>query len=260
MTPNKNPVLITGGGTGIGAATAKLFALNGYPVIISGRRREVLDKTANAIMKSQPVHGAQAVGRVHVIPADLRRPQEVEWLAHEAVKEAGTIGTLVNNAGVYEVRKFIESDDDLWQKMWESNFMSMVRLTRALLPELQKNQGAIVNLSSTAGLNPVPGAFAYVVSKAAVISFTENLALDLAKDHVRVNCICPGVVTTEILKLDAMAADERAKVEANLAKMHPLGRAGKADDVAWMIYQLCIPQTQWMTGVVLPVDGGLSLK
>jgi NAD(P)-dependent dehydrogenase (short-subunit alcohol dehydrogenase family) len=249
MSDKKPAVIITGAGTGIGAATARFFSDHGFNVVLSGRRREKLDEVA-ATLKT----------KAFVIPADVRRDQEIHWLAGEALKEAGDISVLVNNAGVYKQRAFVDSEDELWQLMYETHLLGSVRLSRYLVPHFKKRGGgAIVNVASTAGLRPVDGLSAYATVKASVISLTQNLALELAKDNIRVNCVCPGIVETPIHKLDEMDKKNRESVIKGWSAMHPLGKPGQPVDVAYAIYSLCAPQAQWMTGVVLPVDGGIAL-
>jgi NAD(P)-dependent dehydrogenase (short-subunit alcohol dehydrogenase family) len=245
----KPAVLITGAGTGIGAATARIFSDNGHDVVLTGRRRHVLEETAEVLP-----------GKTHVIPADLTDLSEIQALIKEATRQVPHLGILVNNAGIYSRGEFLKTGDREWTSMFESNLMSVVRITREIVPHFQKNSaGAIVNVSSTAGLRPLAGLAPYATVKAAVISLTQCLALELAPSQIRVNAVCPGIIETPIHgfeKLDKAAAE---KVKKQMSAMHPLGRMGQPEDVAWAIYQLCAEQAGWMTGVILPVDGGISL-
>ena len=116
-----------------------------------------------------------------------------------------------------------------------------------------------VNVASTAGLRPIAGMSPYTTSKGALISLTQSLALELAADQIRVHCVCPGVVETPIHITDKMDEMTKKSLRENWSKMHPLGRGGRPEDVAYGIYSLCAPGSEWLTGVVLPVDGGISL-
>lgn len=246
---DKPTVLITGAGTGIGAATAKLYADHGHPVVLVGRRKELLEATAQ-VLKTKST----------VIACDLRRGPEVQRLFSEAVRVAGPIGILVNNAGVYEPKNFLDTDDEGWAEIFQSNFFSCVRLSRVFIKHFLENKsGVIVNVASTAGLRPVSGLSAYTASKAALISLTQSLALEFAAQKIRVNCVCPGIVDTPIHADEKRPESETLNLHRDWHALHPLGRMGKPHEVAWAIYQLSIPESEWMTGVILPVDGGISL-
>jgi NAD(P)-dependent dehydrogenase (short-subunit alcohol dehydrogenase family) len=245
----KPTVLITGAGSGIGAATSIYFSQNGHDVILVGRRKETLTAVASKLKT-----------KAHVLPADVRREPELSWLIHEALKVAPNLGILVNNAGIFEQRSFLESDDDLWVRMFETHLLATVRLSRLLMPHFQKRKGgSIVNVASTAGLRPVSNMSAYATMKASMIYLSQALALEVASDQIRVNVVCPGVVETPILKLEGLTPQRHAEVTQSLATMHPLGRMGKPEEVAWAIFQLASEQAAWVTGAVLSVDGGIAL-
>jgi len=254
MILKKPAVLITGAGTGIGATTARLFSQMGHSVVLTGRRRELLVEVSNSLQSPS-----------YVLPADLQDSKQVEKLAQDATvqvdKDNTHIGILVNNAGIFEQETFLKSGDDLWQKQFETNLMGPVRLMRLLLPDMIKRKnGVIVNVASTAGLRPLAGMTAYGTIKAGLISLTQSLALEFASSGIRVNCVCPGIVETPILKLEAMDDGQKEKMRKIWDSMHPLGRSGKPRDVSQAIYNLSCDDANWMTGVVLPVDGGISLK
>lgn len=243
---SKPAALITGAGSGIGAATARLFSCMGHDVVLVGRRKELLEETASTLQTKS-----------FVLPASVRSGPEVDWVVAEAIKEAPHIGILVNNAGIFERKSFLESDDDLWTRTYETNLLGPVRLARGLVPHFKKKGGVIVNVASTAGLRPLEGMIPYSTFKAALIHLTQSLALECAPFQIRVHAVCPGIVDTPILGLPEANAEKKKQ---ELASLHPLGRMGKPEDVAWAIYELTRPETGWMTGVILPVDGGISLK
>lgn len=253
-TPNNNqesykpPVIITGAGSGIGAATAKYFSGRGHEVFLCARRKDKLLEVQKTL--SSPAH---------IIPLDVTDAAQIDAVFNEISKKAPSLGILVNNAGIFSRGSFISQDDALWNKIYETNLLGPVRLCRKFYPLLKKNKGAVVNVASTAGLRPLTGMFAYSTFKSALIHFTQSLALEWAQDEIRVNAVCPGIVDTEILNLQKLSAEEQAKSRKMMAEMHPLKKLGKSEDIAWMIYQLSSSEAQWVTGTAIPVDGGISL-
>jgi NAD(P)-dependent dehydrogenase (short-subunit alcohol dehydrogenase family) len=270
----KQPVaLVTGSGSGIGRATAWHFSNQGYKVILVGRNLLKLEKTATKL-----------TGEYEIFTCDLSVSAEVEKLACLVSKKYSQLDVLVNNAGIYERQAFVGADggfkpkadpcDSLtadsnsycnsamahWHRIFNINVFGLVDLTRRLLPLLSRSDTAsIVNVASTAGLRPVSGLTAYATSKAAVIGFTQSLALELASVPVRVNCVCPGIVDTPILNADSLDEETKEKLKKQWGAMHPLGRMGEPSEVAQVIFNLSSSESSWLTGVVLPVDGGISL-
>jgi NAD(P)-dependent dehydrogenase (short-subunit alcohol dehydrogenase family) len=158
------------------------------------------------------------------------------------------LGGLVNNAGIIERISFAESGDDVWERQFNANLYSAVGLTRGLYSELKLNKGSsVLKVSSTLGLRPIANTVAYSASKAAMVNWTQGLAIEWAADQIRVNCLCPGLVDTPIHA--ARPPDD----------VQPLGRLGQPDDVAKAAWFLLSPDSSWTTGAVLRVDGGISL-
>lgn len=241
--------LISGGGSGIGLAAAKLFIKNGWDIIVIGRRREPLE----ALKAKYPENA-------HAIACDLTSSAQVEGLKLkiENGPQYHSLKCLVNNAGQYVQAKFQDTTDGVWQNLFEVNFFGSIRLTRALLPTLLRNHGNIVNVSSTLGLRPSPSTLAYSATKAAMISWTQGLALELAPD-VRVNAVCPGLVDTPIHKFHQLGPEQLAAEKKKLGPIQPLGRIGEAEEIAEAIYFLGSEQSSWTTGSTLSVDGGIHL-
>lgn len=244
--------LITGGGTGIGRATAERFIQEGWRVLLVGRRLG-------------PLQSVQTLSpqKVQCYTCDITKAQAVTDLV-ERLEKDGVLGedglsALVNNAGIVERRPFAESDDALWTSMFETNLLGAVRITRALLPHLIRGQGGIVNVSSNLGLRPIPDTSAYSAIKAAMINWTQSLAIELGKHKVRANCICPGIVDTPIQDFHFQPPDLKAKTEESLSGLQPLGRIGQPRDIAHGIWSLCAPGSEWTTGSTLTIDGGISL-
>lgn len=246
----KIPVaVITGAGSGIGKATARRFAAEGWDVVLMGRRSEILAEVANQI-------GPRAT----IFPFDVASPDSLrtaqEW-ARKNTSISNRISALVHNAGIYAQATTLESSDESWHQMFETNLFGVIRLTQALYPFLKKSRGSITTVSSTLGLRPTPNAAAYSATKAALINWGHSFAKEVAGDGVRVNCICPGIVDTPIHA--ARPQMERSELMERLATMQPLGRVGRPEEIAHMIWALSGPGSEWTTGAVVSVDGGINL-
>jgi NAD(P)-dependent dehydrogenase (short-subunit alcohol dehydrogenase family) len=241
-------VLVSGGGSGIGRATALRFLSEGWQVVIIGRRMEPLQEFAR-----------QSPDRILPFVCDLTKSQDVDKLSTELRKRAGfseSLKAIVNNAGIFERRSIRDTDDALWMRIFETNLLGSVRLTRAFLAEIEKNQGVIVNVSSTLGLRPVAQTSAYSALKAAMINWTQCLALEISPAGARANCVCPGIVDTPIHSFHSQSESEKL----SLNSLQPLGRLGRPEDVAHAIWSLSAPGSEWMTGSILNVDGGIYLS
>lgn len=241
-------VLITGAGSGIGRAVAERFLKEGFRVIAVGRRIGLL----NDLKNNSPS------GRVLALAADITKAGDVSSVvqALEANSEFGAgLSVLVNNAGIFSRASFRETAESVWESMFQTNLLGPVRLTRALLPVLEKNRGVIVNISSTLGLRPVVNTSAYSALKAAMVNWTEALALEEGPAGVRVNCICPGIVDTPIQDFHWQPNAEKSK----LGGLQPLGRIGRPEDVAHAVWSVASPGSEWMTGSILKIDGGINL-
>ena len=243
-------VLITGAGSGIGAATAARFAREGWDVILVGRRVEALKTAAQTC----------ATGKTYLCPLDISKSDSGQtlatWLGQN--QDAATrIQAVVHNAGIYELASTLESSDESWHRLFETNVFSVIRLTQALYPYVKSNRGSFTTVSSTLGLRPTANTPAYSASKAALINWGHSFAKEVASDGVRVNCVCPGIVDTPIHAARPGAAD--GDILKALAPLHPLGRVGHPDEVASMIWNLSGPGSEWTTGAVVNVDGGINL-
>lgn len=245
----KKAVLITGASSGIGAATARVFAENEYFVYLLGRNEERLHEVA--LTCSQ---GAS------LLKADLNNEAQVEKYTQHLLERPDTdLQVLVNNAGIFERQNFAQDAHlEVWRRQFETNLFGSLRLTQKILPLfLKKKSGSIVNVSSTLGLRPSEGTSAYSAAKAAMISWTESLALELGPHQIRVNCVAPGIVDTPIH--DFHQAPDKNQTLRHLNLLQPLKRIGEPEEVAQAIYFLGSPLSSWTTGAVLAVDGGINL-
>ena len=243
-------ILVTGASSGLGAHTVRLLASRGAHVAAAARRIERLESLAAEL--------ADAPGRIVPVPGDVTDEASVAAMVAGAVKAVGGIDVLVNNAGA-EVQGGLEalSRADL-EGMLRSNVVSVFLVTRAALPALRRSRGAVVNLGSTVVGRPPHGRFGYVASKAAVEAMTRALAADLGRDGIRVNCIRPGIVPSELR--GTSEDEERARFETGLHfGRQALSAVGQGSDIAEAVAWLAGDGGRWVTGAVIDVDGGLTL-
>lgn len=243
--------LITGASSGIGEATARLFAEKGARVLLVARRKEKLEALAAEIQ--------EAGGQADVMAADLSDLQEVERLMQEVTTQVTQLDVLVNAAGIIGTGTIESTTLDAWDHMMNINLRSPFYLTQLAVPLLEVCQGSIVNVSSVTGVRAFPGVLGYCVSKAAMDQMTRCVALELADKGIRVNAINPGVVVTNLHKEGGMNDEKYAAFLEHSKTTHPLGRVGEADEVAQLIFFLASPASGWITGVTMPIDGGRAL-
>jgi meso-butanediol dehydrogenase / (S,S)-butanediol dehydrogenase / diacetyl reductase len=243
--------LITGGGTGLGRAIALAFSRQGANVGIAGRRVEKLQEVARAIEEQ----GGQALA----VACDVTKARDAERTVHQTAARFGQLNILVNNAGALHVSTIESIPEEEWDRVMNVNLKGPFLMSRAALPELRKaGGGAIVNIGSVLGLIGAKDRGAYCASKGGVTLLTKAMALDHAHENIRVNCICPAIIETELVRgLFDSAADGEALRRARTAQI-PLGRMGRPEDVAEMAIFLASSESAWITGAALPLDGGLS--
>ncbi|PIW33548.1 MAG: short-chain dehydrogenase [Nitrosopumilales archaeon CG15_BIG_FIL_POST_REV_8_21_14_020_37_12] len=247
MSLSGKVALVTGGSRGIGFSTAKIFSENGAQVVITSKDSSRLNNSASSLVNT--------VG----IAADIRNEEDVKRVVDETIKKFGRLDILVNNAGIFpKIKQLHEIDESEWQEVLDVNLTGQFRFTKAAIPYLQKTSGSIINISSDAGLKAYQGfnADAYSASKAALIILTKCWALEYAKDKVRVNCICPGVVDTDMTKPFLKTDDDRRFMDNE----HPIGRIGRPEEIAKAVLYFASDDSLWTTGAVLAVDGGESIK
>ena len=243
--------LITGGGTGIGRAIAEAFAREGASVCVAGRRLEKLREVIGEIQKQG--------GAGLAMECDVTRAWEIERAVKGTVERFGRLNVLVNNAGVVHVSTVEGISEEEWDRLMTVNVKGPFLMARAVLPEFRKcGGGVIVNIGSVLGLFAVKDRAAYCASKGGVTMLTKAMALDHAHENVRVNCICPSIVETDLLK-GVFDESERGQawLRARLATI-PLGRIGRPADVAQMAMFLASEESSWLTGAAIPLDGGIS--
>jgi NAD(P)-dependent dehydrogenase (short-subunit alcohol dehydrogenase family) len=247
MRLEEKVAIVTGGGSGIGRAIAAAFAREGAQVVICGRDRQKLDATAREIANDEA--GCLAVS------ADLCQPIEIHNLVAATVERFKRVNILVNNAGVLIPGTAESARDEDWEQTFSTNVRAPWLLVRAVLPHMRAaGGGSILNIGSVLSTLGAPNRVAYAASKGAVLAMTRAMAIDHAAEKIRVNCIRPGIVETEMVA--AFNMDESAR-RRRLA-MHPMGRFGQPEDVAGLAVFLASDEAAWITGAEYLVDGGYS--
>ena len=239
--------LVTGGSRGIGFATAKILSENGATVVITAKNQERLEKASSEISNS--------IG----IVANIRDKDDVKNVVVKTVEKFGKIDILVNNAGIFpKIKELHNIDEDEWNEVLDVNLSGQFRFTKEAIPYLQKTSGSIINISSDAGLKAYQGfnVDAYSAAKAALILLTKCWALEYAKDKIRVNCICPGVVNTDMTKPFLKTQKDKEFMDNE----HPIGRIGQPEEVGKAVLYFASDDASWITGAILAVDGGESVK
>lgn len=242
---------ITGGGTGIGRACALAFAREGAEVATAGRRKEPLEKVAREI--------AAAGGKSLALSCDVTQRSLVESALAQAEKHFGRLDTIVNNAGAVVVATVEQTSDADWDRVIAANLTGTFFVSRAALAPLRRaGRGSIVNIGSVLGLVARKDRAAYCAAKAGVSGLTRAMALDHAHEKIRVNCICPTLVETELGMLSIQqTANAVAEIQKRIGEI-PIGRLGKPEDVAMMAVYLASEEASWVTGASFPLDGGLT--
>ena len=241
--------LITGAGSGMGKATAYVFAEAGAKVVVSDINDKQINEVANEIGSSE--------GTCLKKTLDVTNQENINEAITNVIKEFGQLDILVNNAGI-SIPTTI--DDENYEESWDKTFdvllKGQVNLIRAALPFIRKSDcGRIVNISSTEGMGATPRISPYTAAKHGVIGLTRSLAAELGSEGITVNCICPGPINTA---MTAAIPTENKQIYAR--RRVPLKRYGEPEEVAHMTLSLCLPAASFVNGAVLPVDGGLSIK
>ena len=240
-------VLVTGAASGIGAATARRFAGEGARLLLA----DIDGDKAMSLAHELDASGKRAMART----VDVREQGQVEGAVNEAVERFGRIDVLFNNAGIGAYGESPDLDPEVWHNVIAIDLHSVFYGTRAAVPHMRRQgSGCIVNTASISGLFGDFGLAAYNAAKGAVVNYTRTTAIDHAKDGIRVNAVCPGPIDTALVSFTQQFPSITEEWNRNI----PMGRIGRAEEVAGAVAFLCSNDASYITGAMLVVDGGLT--
>jgi NAD(P)-dependent dehydrogenase (short-subunit alcohol dehydrogenase family) len=241
--------LITGGTSGIGEATALLFAREGAAVVITGRNEKRGHAVTATVLK--------AGGKAAFIRTDVRKAAECDRAVRETLNSFGRLDILFNNAGIFYPHDTLECSEEEWDEQIDINLKGTFLMSKAALPGMiAQARGVIINNSSGWGIVGGDKAVAYCASKGGVVLMTKAMAIDHGRQGIRVNCICPGDVETPMLPQDAKMRGQKWEDYIAGCANRPLGRVGTAEEIAKAVLFLASEESSFMTGAALVVDGG----
>lgn len=243
--------LVTGAGSGIGAAIAEVFARAGAYVFVTDRDEQTGQESAAAIRKQQ--------GQAEFLPLDVAREELCQEAARHVHQTKGQLDILVNNAGIGHVGTMVQTSGADMDRLYAVNVRGVFNTTKAFLPRmLERKQGNIINLASIGGVVAVRDRLAYCTTKFAVVGLTKSLALDHAKEGIRANCICPGRVETPFVAARLKEYPDPEKAYQEMASTQALGRMAKPEEIAAAALYLASDESAFVTGTAFLIDGGWS--
>jgi len=255
MKLNSMMALVTGGGTGIGAAIARRFVQDGAKVCIAGRRREKLEETVASLPKGSAI----------ICPGDVSSYEDIKRIVATSLEFGGKLDILVNNAAIEAMGSVTELDLDEWQNALDINLTGPFLLMKEIIPHMIENDGgSIINIASLGGIRCLPGMPAYCTTKAAIIMLTKQVAMDYGPQKVRCNVVCPGGTRTEMNKKLVQPIAEKLGTDIEggyeyFTRNVPLRRAAAPDEIAGLCSFLASDDSSYMTGSELLIDGGAAI-
>ena len=242
----KRTAIVTGGNAGLGYATAKKFCDNGIVTYIIGRNKHKTESACTTLGEN-----------ANPVILDLNELDEIPAAISKIVEEAGKIDILVNNAGINMKKDFLEVSNEDFQAIIHTNVVSVFVVSREVVKSMKKNNsGSIINISSMAAQYGIPKVIAYSASKTAIEGMTRSMAVDLAQFGIRVNCVAPGFIKTN---MSGKALDNDPERKAKVLSRTPMARLGEPSDIADAVFYFANAESKFTTGTVLPVDGGNSI-
>src|SRR4029078_9119194 len=240
--------IVTGATSGIGRATARLFAQNGATVVTMGR-----NEAERVLLREE---SRNEPGKIHVQLGDVTEFSQVDRCVSDTIDNFERLDILVNAAGLIKSGNILDTTLDEWDRMLNINLRSMFYLMQKCVPFLEASKGNIINVSSVTGPRAFPNVLAYCVSKAGVDQLTRCAALELAPKGIRVNAVNPGVVVTNLHKRSGMSDEKYETFIEHSRTTHPLGRVGRPEEVAELIMFLASDKAGWITAATYEIDGG----
>ena len=249
----KGKIAIIGGASmGIGYGIARELMREGARVVITARREPGLGNAVETLRR-------ETGGEILPITADCRRAEDCSRVVETVVRELGGIDVLVNNDGAPPLGDLATFDDAAWSKAVEQNLMYVVRMTRAAIPQMKaRGGGSVLNITAISAIQPIAGFGLSVATWGGVIGFAKTLSLEVARDNINVNTICPGYIETQRLeKVFAAGGQDPQAMRRKLEAEVPMGRIGSVEDIAGIVALLVSPRGRYITGTAIQVDGGL---
>lgn len=244
--------VVSGGAYGIGRGIVRYFAARGCTVLIA----DINSERGHALQKDIAAQGGKAL----FVRTDVRDETSVKGMIAEAMASYGRIDILCNNAGIENYRATEDYAFEEWKAIVDTNLLGPFLCSKYALPHLRKVKGSVINIASVQAIACEPRISVYASTKGGILAFTRGMALDCAKDGVRVNAICPGAINTGMMEAAlAGQADPKVVLDA-LARSIPLGRVGEPEDIAPLVYFLASDDASYITGATFVVDGGLLAK
>jgi len=246
--------LVTGGSSGIGLAIAERFLQEGAKVMIVSRSKQKCERSVENLKKKGQVH-------VAFVQGDVSKADDAQRMVDTTVKRFGQIDILVNNAGVYMEKRVENTTEEEWDQIIDINLKGVFLCSKAAYPYFKKQGGgAIINISSDAGLFGNLDCAAYCAAKGGVTNLTRAMALDYARENIRVNAVCPATIDTPMLEMELRLHENREEYLKETAEEHPVGRIGRSEEVAFAVLMLASDEASFITGTNLPVDGGFTCQ
>ena len=254
MRLNNKVAIITGAGSGIGAATAVIFAKEGARVVIADIEKNKGMDTVDLIKRNN--------GEAIFVQVDLTAADSIKKMVISTIEAYDRLDILVNNAGIYLQANAVDTSEKDWNRIMDVNLRGVFLCCKYSIPEMIKGGkgGVIVNVGSEAGIVGIKNQVAYNVSKGGIIALTRSMAVDFATQNIRVNCVCPGTTETTLVKEALSKASDPEKARRELEMVRPANRLGRPEEIAYGILYMASDESPYATGTILSIDGGYTAQ